>query len=84
MRGEFELGMLVVHLAAHAGTPAAQVECRRDRLPEHLNWPAARVDRVVAAATAAGLVTAHGVELDVTAQGRELADDLLSATRPMK
>ena len=47
-------------------------------MPEHLNWPAAKVDRVVRAATSAGLVAERGVILDVTATGRELAAELLS------
>jgi manganese/zinc/iron transport system permease protein len=81
-RHEFELGMLAVHLRHHEGTPEEAEESRLDRLHEHLNWPPARVARVVRAAEARGLVMEADGRLRLTDAGHDLARQLLPEDGP--
>lgn len=73
LRKEFERGLIAVHLANHEDTPAAGEECRADRLGAHLAWPEPKVVAVLKSAKRAGLVTADGGLVRLTARGRDLA-----------
>jgi len=67
----FQVRMLVVHLSHHHGAE----EARLSTLHQHLTWPYERVGRTVRDAMRRGLVDRKGDMLQLTARGRDLADD---------
>jgi manganese/zinc/iron transport system permease protein len=76
LRNDFARGLLVVHLSNHEGTMAAAEENRADRLGHHLNWPNAKVTKVLTAAERTGLVLHDGTMIRLTDLGRERAHEL--------
>jgi manganese/zinc/iron transport system permease protein len=75
---DFEVAMLIVHLAHHEGTEAAEVECRLSSLPQHLRWPPAAIERVVARARRRGWVELYGERLALTDEGRRRARETVN------
>lgn len=75
------LEALVVHLASHAGTPAAASENRPEALTGHLGWTATQAGDATRDARAAGLVApgAADAELTLTAAGAARAARLARA-----
>lgn len=76
-RWDFAQAMLVVHLLHHETTPQAAVECKAERLSEHLRWEPAFVARVVRRAGQRGLVTSRDGMLALTDNGRRVATQTL-------
>jgi manganese/zinc/iron transport system permease protein len=72
-RLRFAVDTLVVHLAAHAGTPEEATETAVVHLSDALRWPPGQAARVVAAATGAGLVRRDDGHLSLTRSGAERA-----------
>lgn len=81
-RLEFAGRMLVVHLAHHEGRAEAAVENRQDALHRHLKWSSPFVHRVVRYASAGELVRSAGELLELTEDGRRLAQRLISEGPP--
>lgn len=77
-RRAFALDTLVVHLAAHAGTPEEATESAFDHLSEALRWPPGHARRVVEQAVAEGLVQRDNGHLALTAQGARRAAAVLA------
>jgi manganese/zinc/iron transport system permease protein len=73
----FARGLLVVHLSHHEATPAAEEENRFERLGTHLNWPQAKVNRVLFGAERLGMVAREGPMIRLTHLGREWARELV-------
>jgi len=77
-RWQFAGEMLLVHLSQHAGAPNEAAECSLDHLGRHMKWGAAYSERVVAHVTRRGLVQRKsGARLSLTAQGREVAREVM-------
>jgi manganese/zinc/iron transport system permease protein len=72
-RYQFALEVLVVHLATHEGTAAEARESSLGHLETELHWPPETVQRIVAGARDAGLITQSRDHLGLTEQGRHLA-----------
>jgi manganese/zinc/iron transport system permease protein len=73
------LDTLVVHLASHAGTPAARAENRPEALTGDLGWTAAQADEAVLDGLDGGLIARAGDELALTVTGRARAAQLARA-----
>jgi manganese/zinc/iron transport system permease protein len=76
-RWQFAETMLAIHLLNHEGSPAAALENREGHLHEHLRWEPAFARDVVRRAQGAGLVERAGDRLELTARGRELAQETI-------
>jgi hypothetical protein len=74
----FEIDLLLVHLASHLGTEAEALEADPRTLHAHLRWGPERTERVLRAAFDAGYVAQSGHILQLTASGRERADQALA------
>lgn len=72
-RAQFTTEMLVVHLATHEGTAEQREESSLIHLERELNWTRDAVGAIVARAKDRGYVTADGVVLNLTQEGRSLA-----------
>jgi manganese/zinc/iron transport system permease protein len=73
-RWEFAQLMLIIHLLHHEGAPDSAAENHEAHLGEHLRWAPAFARRVIADATAAGLLTRQrDGRLLLTAAGRDEA-----------
>jgi manganese/zinc/iron transport system permease protein len=78
---EFAVTMLLVHLAHHEDTPAAEIECRVDELPRHLRWPTPQVREVVLRAEGNEWIERRGDRLLLTDAGRQRARATLNRPR---
>jgi manganese/zinc/iron transport system permease protein len=65
--------MLLVHLYQHEGTQTEATETAAADLPQHLDWPAERVHRVLMRIHRQGWATLHGGLWRLTPEGRRLA-----------
>jgi manganese/zinc/iron transport system permease protein len=72
-RWQFATEMLVVHLAHHEGTPDQLQESSISHLQVELRWTAPFVAEVVHRATNFGLVQRENGHLELTPDGRRLA-----------
>jgi len=81
-RLDFAARLLAVHLAHHEGRPEAAEESRTRALHRHLQWSVAFTRQVVRFATARGIVRPAGELLELTASGREVAQDALVMMPP--
>jgi manganese/zinc/iron transport system permease protein len=75
-RRQFATEMLVVHLAHHEGTDAQALESEVSHLQNELRWNADYAMEVVKRAQHFGFIQAHGKELQLTEQGRQLAEQV--------
>lgn len=75
-RAEFAQQMLVVHLATHEGTESEADESRADHLEEGLRWRPGAARGIIGRAEGDGLVTREGDALQLTPEGRELAEQV--------
>ncbi|MCW5878374.1 MAG: metal ABC transporter permease [Anaerolineales bacterium] len=78
-RWQFAQTMLTIHLLHHEGTPEARVENRLDHLHDHLRWEAQFAQQVVQRAREGGLIRLANDHLELTAQGRQIAEQNLRA-----
>jgi manganese/zinc/iron transport system permease protein len=81
-RLEFAARLLAVHLLHHEGRPEAAEENRVRALHRHLQWSVPFTRQVVRFAAGRGLVRPAGELLEVTARGREVAEDALVTMPP--
>jgi len=72
-RWEFARQMLLIHLATHENTPAADAESRIDHMQRHMRWQPDFAQRVVQSAAERGLVTHDADRLYLTESGRDAA-----------
>ena len=72
---EARVRVLLIHLAAHQGTPVEAEENTLEALEEHLRWPPDMAQAVVLAALDQGLIRRHAqrFELSETGQARATA-----------
>jgi len=68
---------LAVHLYHHEGQPEANEESARIALQSHLNWTRQKADDVVRRSLALNIVRQSGDILELTEEGRILAQELL-------
>lgn len=74
---------MVVHLAAHSGTPDMLRENTEIALTGHLRWPAEKARAVILRGLDRGLIRREGTILALTEKGAGMAQALLSpANRP--
>lgn len=78
-RWRFAETMLVIHLLNHESTPQAAVECSFDHLEAHMRWERGFATRVVDNAQRSGAIRRENGSLELTARGRELAREALTA-----
>jgi manganese/zinc/iron transport system permease protein len=78
-RIRFAETMLVIHILNHEGRTEAEVECRVERLRDHLRWEPALADEIVRSARRRGLVTQTDGRLRLTDEGRRVASAALAA-----
>lgn len=78
-RWQFAQTMLAIHLLHHEGTPEARVENRLDHLHDHLRWEAGFAQQVVQRAREGGLIRLADDHLELTPQGRQVAEQTLRA-----
>ena len=69
--------MLTIHLFNHEGLPEAAVESRIDHLEEHLSWSPEFARRVVRKAKADSLIKQTDGRLELTNEGRALAEEAI-------
>lgn len=69
--------MLTIHLFNHEGLPEAAIESRIDHLEEHLSWKPEFARRVVRKAKGDGLVRQTDGRLELTTDGRALAEEAI-------
>ena len=81
-RLDFAARLLAVHLAHHEGGPEAVEENRIRALHRHLQWSVPFTRQVVRFATGRRLVQPSGELLELTARGREVAQDALVMMPP--
>jgi len=72
--------MLAIHLLQHEGTPEAARESRTAHLQEHLGWEADFAQKVVKRSAQHGTVHPQNGHLQLTDEGRELAQAALERT----
>jgi manganese/zinc/iron transport system permease protein len=72
-KSRFATEMLVVHLASHEGTTSEEAECSVSHLETDLNWQRDTVRQTVTIACDAGLIRQAHDHLELTEQGRLLA-----------
>jgi manganese/zinc/iron transport system permease protein len=77
---EFAQVMLTIHLMQHEGGPDAATESRVDHLVEHIRWQPAFAEQVVRYAERKGTVRRHSGALQLTEEGRILAQQRLVVT----
>lgn len=70
---QFAVEMLVVHLATHEGTAEMAQESRLSHLETELQWTPEAIQRTVEGAREAGLITQISDRLNLTNEGRHLA-----------
>lgn len=75
-RRQFATEMLVVHLAHHEGTPEQAQESSLGHLQADLRWTAQFAADVVRRATQSGLVQRQNGHLELTNNGRQLAESV--------
>lgn len=68
--------MLLVHLYQHEGTEAESTEAAASDLPEHLDWPAEQVGRVLERIQRQGWAIPQGGLWRLTATGRQRAEEV--------
>ena len=74
---EFAQTMLAIHLLHHEGTPDAVVESRVDHLWEHLRWTPQFAEEVIRYAERKGMVRRRSGSLQLTEDGRALAQEAM-------
>ncbi len=72
-RWEFAQTMLTIHLFSHEGLPEAEREAHVNHLSSHLHWEPDFAQQVVRNAERRGFVRNRAGRLDLTHQGREMA-----------
>jgi len=70
---EFAEKMLAIHLLHHEGTPEAKYESRVEHLLEHIRWEPGFAEDVVRHAEKKGVIRRYMGNLQLTDEGRELA-----------
>ncbi len=81
-RLDFAARLLAVHLAHHEGRPEAAEESRIRALHRHLQWSVPFTRQVVRFATSRGVVRPVGELLELTPNGRVVAQDALVMIPP--
>lgn len=76
-RLEFGSSVLTVHLLHHAGSPEAVVECRVERLRDHINWDERWARSVLGYAIRCGLVVEESGVLKLTFAGERYAREAM-------
>ena len=69
----FATEVLVVHLATHEGTDSEEAESRVSHLETDLHWSTEKVRQIVIGASELGLISQNQDHLELTEQGRLLA-----------
>ncbi len=72
-RWEFAQTMLAIHLFSHEGLPEAEREAHVNHLSSHLHWDPEFAQQVVRNAERHGFIRNQAGQLDLTEQGREMA-----------
>ncbi len=75
-RQRFATEMLLVHLATHEGTAAQAEESTPAHLEQELRWQPEAVRGTIARAADAGLIAHQDGNLELTDQGRDLAEQV--------
>jgi manganese/zinc/iron transport system permease protein len=78
-RIEFARKALAIHLYNHEGSPAAAQESQVAHLTHHLRWQPAFADRIVQSAQRFGLVARSNGHLELTENGRALAQETIGS-----
>jgi manganese/zinc/iron transport system permease protein len=76
-RIEFARKALAIHLFNHEGSPEAAEESRVAHLTHHLRWQPKFANRIVQSAQRRGLVTRTNGHLELTENGRTLAQETI-------
>ena len=76
-RWEFAQTMLAIHLFSHEGLPEAEREAHVYHLSSHLHWEPDFAQQVVRNAERHGFIRNQAGRLDLTEQGREMAQQAL-------
>ena len=71
---EFAQTMLAIHLFSHEGLPGAEREAHINHLSSHLHWEPDFAQQVVQNAERHGFIHNRAGRLDLTEQGREMAE----------
>ena len=74
---EFAQTMLTIHLFSHEGLPEAEREAHVNHLSSHLHWEPDFAQQVVRNAERRGFIRNRAGRLDLTEQGREMAQLVL-------
>ena len=76
-RWEFSQTMLAIHLFNHEGTAEYEEECRVDHLWEHMRWQPDFAEKVVRYSERKGNIRRKSGMLELTENGRVLAEEAL-------
>jgi manganese/zinc/iron transport system permease protein len=75
----FAQTMLAIHLLNHEGTPFQDEECSYEHLNAHMRWDPSFASTVVDYAVRHGMILRQNGQLTLTAQGRALAQEAMTA-----
>ena len=74
---EFAQAALTIHLLQHEGEPEYAEEARIEHLSEHMHWDHEFAEQVVRRAQRDGLILRRDLQLFLTPNGRQLAQEML-------